>query len=219
MNDQLGSASRALLDAAREGITPDPHAIARVRGKVEAAAAVGAAAGATAFATKLGVLAVVAAVVTGGVLYANDAPVPVEAPALERSSPRPIVREQRAPIAMPPMDVSSPRVVEPAKPARPPSGRKPAAPRPAGIELGREVELIDTAMAAMRRGDATAALAAVRTHATETAGSGQLAEDAAAIEIEAACRLHDATVGAKLAAFDARWPSSAQRSRLTTTCQ
>jgi hypothetical protein len=73
-------------------------------------------------------------------------------------------------------------------------------------------------MAAMRRGDPRAALVAVRTHATETAGTGQLAEDAAAIEVEALCKLGDASVTARLAAFDKRWPSSAQRSRLTTKC-
>ena len=73
-------------------------------------------------------------------------------------------------------------------------------------------------MAALRRGQPSAALAAVRVHAAETAGGGQLAEDAAAIEIEALCRMHDAAVTAKLAAFDARWPQSAQRSRLTTRC-
>ena len=55
-------------------------------------------------------------------------------------------------------------------------------------------------------------------HAAETRGSGQLAEDAAAIEVEALCRLHDPSVSAKLDAFDARFPRSAQRSRLTTEC-
>jgi hypothetical protein len=73
-------------------------------------------------------------------------------------------------------------------------------------------------MAALRRGAPADALAAVVVHAAETAGAGQLAEDAAAIEIEALCRLHDSTVAAKLAAFDAKWPESAQRSRLTTRC-
>jgi hypothetical protein len=73
-------------------------------------------------------------------------------------------------------------------------------------------------MAALKRGDAHAALASVRLHREETRNHGQLAEDADAIEIEALCRLHDRRVFAKLEAFDARWPESAQRSRLTTTC-
>jgi len=80
------------------------------------------------------------------------------------------------------------------------------------------VELVDLAMAALRRGDTTAALAAIRKHRSETLGAGQLAEDAAAIEIEALCRRHDPSVVAKLDAFDARFPRSAQRSRLSTTC-
>ncbi|HWU87301.1 MAG TPA: hypothetical protein VN253_08500, partial [Kofleriaceae bacterium] len=85
-------------------------------------------------------------------------------------------------------------------------------------DLAREVELVDRAMAALHRGDPSGALAAVHAHGVETAGAGQLAEDAAAIEIEALCRLHDPSVGAKLAAFDARWPESAQRARLPTRC-
>ena len=85
-------------------------------------------------------------------------------------------------------------------------------------ELSREVELLDLAMSALRRGDTTSALAAIRSHASETRGSGQLAEDAAAIEIEALCRRHDPSVVAKLDAFDARFPRSAQRSRLSVTC-
>jgi len=86
-------------------------------------------------------------------------------------------------------------------------------------DLAREVALIDRAMAALRKGDAARALATIKLHAAETAGAGQLAEDAAAIEIEALCRLHSPSVAAKLDAFDARYPHSAQRSRLTTRCQ
>lgn len=85
-------------------------------------------------------------------------------------------------------------------------------------DLAREVELIDRAMDALRRGEPREALAAVRAHARETGGRGQLAEDGAAIEIEALCRLGDPAVGRKLEAFDARFPSSAQRARLTTRC-
>ena len=86
------------------------------------------------------------------------------------------------------------------------------------IDLAREVELVDRAMTSLRRGDARDALAATHLHATETRGAGQLAEDAAAIEIEALCKLSDARVATRLAAFEARWPDSAQRSRLTTRC-
>ncbi len=84
-------------------------------------------------------------------------------------------------------------------------------------DLAREVALVDRAMAALRRGDPRGALAAVRMHAAETAGGGQLAEDAAAIEIEALCAAR-LPVTAKVATFDARWPRSSQRHRLTTAC-
>jgi outer membrane biosynthesis protein TonB len=93
----------------------------------------------------------------------------------------------------------------------------PAAPA-TPVGLSREVELVDLAMAALRRGDPGAALRAVHQHAAETAGRGQLAEDAAAIEIEALCHLHDPRTHARLEAFDARFPRSAQRSRLSTRC-
>jgi hypothetical protein len=84
--------------------------------------------------------------------------------------------------------------------------------------LAREVELVDRAMTALRAGQPDHALAAIAVFERETAGHGQLAEDAAAIDIEARCRLHDADLGARLAAFDARWPHSAQRPRLTAAC-
>jgi hypothetical protein len=86
------------------------------------------------------------------------------------------------------------------------------------VGLAREVELVDLAMAALRRGDPGGALRAVQRHTAETLGHGQLAEDAAAIEIEALCHLHDPSTNAKLEAFDARFPSSAQRSRLNNQC-
>jgi len=221
MKGELGSASRALLDAAREGMSPDAAAIARVRAKV--GASIGGATIVGSLAAKLGVLGVVVAIATGAVLLRRDREAPSflpnavdDQPWVSRDQPTQIVaREEmpdREPIAMPPMIVSRP----PAPAATPdPAPRVAAARR---VDLRREVELIDRAMAAMKRGDAAAALAAVRTHALETAGTGQLAEDATAIEVEALCRLHDPTVGEKLAAFDERWPDSAQRSRLTTSC-
>jgi hypothetical protein len=104
-----------------------------------------------------------------------------------------------------------------AKPARTPdTGQAKQAQK--RVELAREVELVDLAMASLRARDYEAALAAARQHARETGGRGQLAEDAAAIEIEAMCHLHQ-SVFTKLEAFDARWPSSAQRSRLTNSCR
>jgi hypothetical protein len=74
-------------------------------------------------------------------------------------------------------------------------------------------------MAALRRGDPDAALRVVQEYAAEAAGGGQLNEDAAAIEIEALCKLGDPAARARRAAFDARFPRSAQRSRLEATCR
>jgi hypothetical protein len=135
----------------------------------------------------------------------------------------PLIRDQPAQPVQPPRAASAGEPPQPGRalapapaPTSAPVAPAPAAPRRA--DLAREVALVDQAMAALRRGEPAAALGAVRVHAAETAGAGQLAEDAAAIEIEALCRLHDPAAGAKLAAFDARWPQSAQRSRLTARC-
>ena len=235
MTDQLGSSARALLDAAREGLSPDAAAVQRVRAKVNTAVASGAAAGATGstLAVKLGLLAVVAVVATGAYLFATrnrepaprpaiveqrvpppPAPAPAQVAVVQEPADEPIelAPDVMAPSPKPKKAVAHPTAVPVVAPA------KPAPAKPNGIELAREVELVDRAMAALRRNDPRAALAAVHTHVTETAGAGQLAEDAAAIEIEALCKLHDASVGSKLAAFDARWPQSAQRSRLTSHC-
>ena len=92
-------------------------------------------------------------------------------------------------------------------------------PPPPRADLAREVELADLATAALRRGELAVALAAVATHARETGGAGQLAEDVAAIEIEVLCRGGDARAPRRLTAFDARWPRSAQRARLTQACR
>ncbi len=236
MHDGLGSDARALLDAAREGLSPDAAAIGRVRAKVDSSLA----ATGGAIATKLGLLAMVVAVATGALIYgAHDREVAparltaiepgftresiLPAPATVRESLPPTTRTTRTVIAMPPDVVStSAPVADPAvhggpHPAHP--ARTAYSPHQARtIDLGREVALIDQAMAAMRAGDPAKALAAVQVHAAETGGAGQLAEDAAAIEVEALCRLHDESVAAKLAAFDARWADSAQRSRLSTSC-
>ncbi|HEY5934171.1 MAG TPA: hypothetical protein VIU61_06050 [Kofleriaceae bacterium] len=240
MTDELGSSARALLDAAREGMSPDAAAIQRMRSKIDLAvggAVAGGAASATGFslAAKLGIVAMIAAVATGGYLVATreraSAPRPVvqtTAPApRETPSPTPApvqvaAIEQPAPTVKPVATIKTarPAAKPPTEHVLPPddmtSGQ--ITPKRKPITLAREVELVDRSMAALRQGDPREALVALRTYATETAGSGQLAEDAAAIEIEALCKLADSTVPTKLAAFDKRWPDSAQRSRLTTKC-
>ena len=201
---ELSASARALLDAARERLTPDAAAVRRVRDKVAASAGAGAG---IAIAIKLGLLSVIAVVAVGAAVHVSRG------------------GESNAPaIALPssgsesaPPQVQGGSVIEAAPPA--PAPVVAAAPKvEAKADLAREVALIDRAMVALKTGDAREALAQVHTHARETRGSGQLAEDAAAIEVEALCRLHDATVSAKLDAFDARFPRSAQRSRLTTEC-
>ena len=66
--EQLGSAARSLLDAAREGLGPDAAAVSRVRAKVGASAGAGAA---TAIAIKLGLVGVVVALAVGAGLYSS----------------------------------------------------------------------------------------------------------------------------------------------------
>ncbi|MBL0219212.1 MAG: hypothetical protein IPQ07_35750 [Myxococcales bacterium] len=216
--DQLGSSARALLDAAREGLGPDAAAIGRVRAKVGAQVGAGAATG---LALKLGLVGIALAVAVGVGLYAtrdHAALSASETPAIDLPSARseaspPVVRPGAAAEGMPVIEMAPQSAVR----ARP--VLRADAPVAAGITLTREVELIDLAMAALRRGDAGAALVAIHTHARETRGAGQLAEDAAAIEVEALCRLHDPAVASKLEAFDTQFPRSAQRSRLTTVCK
>ncbi len=209
--EQLGLAARALLDAARDGLAPDAGAVRRVRDRVGASAGAGLAAG---IAWKLGLFGVVAVLAVGAGLYANRDHAS-ETPAIDLLSSR---TETSPPVVRPAAATESPIIEmapQSASRARPVVRTEAAS----AIELSREVELIDLAMAALRRGDAKGALASIQTHAIETRGSGQLAEDAAAIEVEALCRLHDSSVGVHLDAFDARFPRSAQRSRLTTVCK
>jgi len=249
MMHELGPESRALLDAAREGLGPDAAAIQRMRAKIGAAIAAGGATGAAAgagaetgagagsgaLAVKLGAIALAAAIAVGAVVAivslrrGEEATEPrVELPVVRAEPPTrdsarevpPAAREadpgpeiEMAPLVR--AEEARPSPPAPAAPRVEPAPERPAARR---ADLAREVALVDQAMDALRRGAPAVALDAVRVHAAETAGAGQLAEDAAAIEIEALCHLHDPTVGAKLAAFDARWPQSAQRSRLSTRC-
>ena len=201
---ELSASARALLDAARDGLTPDAAAVRRVRDKVAAGTAAGAG---VAIALKLGLLSVIAAVAVGGAVHVSRGGDSEIAPSIAVPSSG----SESAP-----PEVQSSGVAELAPP---PAASAIALAKPdARADLAREVALIDRAMVALKTNDAREALAQVRTHARETRGAGQLAEDAAAIEIEALCRLHDTSVSAKLDAFDARFPRSAQRSRLTTEC-
>lgn len=206
--------SRNLLSAARDGLTPDAEIAARVRARVAAAVAAPAAAvvaapvAKTGIALKLGItLAVLGGVVA--VLAVTSRNEHAHAPLLSIS---PVDRDEPSHEVRASASTDAPPVVEAVRTVKPVVV--------AGFEtasLSREVELIDLAMIALRRNAPTAALDAIRVFDVETRGHGQMAEDAAAIAIEAHCHLkHDVTDA--LARFDARWPSSAQRARIHTSC-
>ena len=249
--DELGAGARALLDAARAGLSPDAAAVRRVHARIHLATAGGAAVG-TALGVKLGVIAVVAVVAAGAAIYATrGASPPVHAPiaavaAAPTLTPTPTPIAPTAPAASPASPASGDdeqitieappppvaRSVPAAAPHRAPAaasnpaagaaaaprGAPAAAPR-TEIALGREVELIDLAMAALRRDDPPGALRVIRAYTAEAAGAGQLGQDAAAIEIEALCKLGDPAASDKLAAFDVLFPRSAQRARLAAACR
>ena len=83
--------------------------------------------------------------------------------------------------------------------------------------LAREVALLDAAIASLQASAPAAALSTLAVYARETRDHGQLAEDAAALEIDARCRTHE-SVDQQVAAFVARWPTSIQRARVTRAC-
>jgi hypothetical protein len=218
---ELSPSARALLDAAREGMTPDAAAIARVRGKVTAVAG---GAAASALVLKLGLAGVLAAVTIGAIVsqHSGRSDAPAMAPQIAlpaESSPTrvyevvPVEVPAEVPVEAAPIEMAA----EPMRRTESSDVKLTVDIEPA--DLAREVELIDRAMKALATNDPNRALATIKLHVAETRGKGQLAEDAAAIEIEALCRLHSPTVTAKLDAFDARFPRSAQRSRLSTHCQ
>jgi hypothetical protein len=222
--------SRNLLDAARECLSPDAAAMARVRAKVAAsvaatsaaAVAVPTAKAATGLGVKVGLgLLVVAAL--GGVLVATRSHHGAESARIaiqtqDTDSARDAVR-----VSTTESHVASPTTPAASATTRPRTTPAPSASAPAPanaaepVSLAREVELIDKAMLLVRRGDAQDAVGVIAMFDRETRGQGQMAEDAAAIDIEARCRLRE-DVTSKLAAFDRRWPSSAQRSRVQTAC-
>jgi hypothetical protein len=219
--------SRNLLEAAREGLSPDAAAMARVRAKVAASVAASTASvaivpakAATGLGLKVGIGVLVVAAL-GGALIATRSH---RAPESARIAIAAHDDEAHDPVRVstPEPHVAAPTTESKAtSTARPRTASTPVATAPAPsvepVSLSREVELIDRAMLLVRRGDAHDAIGVIATFERETRGDGQMAEDAAAIEIEARCRLHEDVTG-KLATFDRRWPSSAQRSRVQTIC-
>ncbi|MEO7096862.1 MAG: hypothetical protein ABI175_26625, partial [Polyangiales bacterium] len=105
--EQLGSAARALLDAAREGLGPDAAAIGRVRAKVAASAGAGAG---TAIAIKLGLFGVVAALAVGAGLYtsrdhASETPA-IDLPNARSEASPPVVRPAAAAVEPAPIEMA-----------------------------------------------------------------------------------------------------------------
>ena len=192
--------ARALIAAARAGLDPDPSAAARIRAKLDARLA----APASALSLKLlATLGIVGGIATLGAL---------STPAARATAPVAPTMVELAPAEAPHVIAAS--AESPAPPARRAHVSVTATP---DSSLAREVELIDRAMSALRAGHGADALRAIALYHHESADRGQLLEDASAIDIEASCTLH-LDVSTKLAAFDATWPSSAQRSRLTNAC-
>ncbi len=235
--EPLSPRAQALLDAARDATGPDDAAIARMRGRIAGGAAGGVGvAAATKVVTAGGLsggaklaLAVLAVTAVGSgawwIARGGDEP-------RDRVQPPAKVAVQPSASALPAVTPAVPPPVSaPARSARPddpppdvangptaPAPRRTPPPR-AKLSLADEVALVDDAMAALRRDDAAAALAAADDHVTTFGRNGQLAEEAAAIRVEALCKLGDGRWSDALDAFDARWPRSAQRPRLTAACK
>lgn len=219
------AASTSPAEAPTAASTPPAPATPSVASSVTASTATTATRSAAVLAVKLGVPLLVLGVAVTALLVARRAP-RVEAPRIVTTAP--VYDEPHGSVRIAATDVpAAPERAAPdekAKPVQPVSTASPSelarATEPSADEpatLSREVELIDRAMLALRRGQPTAALAAIEQFDADTRGRGQMAEDAAAIEIEARCQLRQ-DVTAKLEAFDRKWPSSAQRERLHTAC-
>jgi hypothetical protein len=246
--DELAPEARAHLESARAALSPDDVAIRRVRARIGAAIAAGAVVAtveahaahgaaisaapvaAASIAGKLAavVLAIGVAAGTGAVVVRRTgsvahAPVLAPSPSLtsevdELVSDVPAAMPaHEEPAALPSASPTTPRHIAPPI-AAPIAPALPPPPPPVIASLARETELVDAASTALTHGQPDLALAAIAHYHAETAGHGQLAEDAAAIEIEARCKLGDARAADALAAFEARWPRSLEHGRLVAAC-
>ena len=208
----LGPTSRNLVAAARGSLDPSAEIAARVKARVLAASVAPVAKAAT-LTSKLLALAAVTTVVLGVVVIRHRTapsdpriafPVPaelVDEPQVEPHFSAATHSEAPAPVAT--------RVAAVHVHAQP---VKPVAAEP--ITLAREVQLLDAAMATS---DPAGRLETLAIYDRETSGTGQLAEDAAALTIEARCRTHE-PITEQIATFDQRWPRSVQRARIKAAC-
>ena len=238
MTTPLGPLARNLVAAARSGLDPSAASAARVRARVALAVGGGASTGGAPapvarLAPKLAVTKLAALVATTGALAVGGwfavhraTTVPQE-PAIALSAPpHEVASSSRTRVTSVTHDerVAAPSVT-PATVAR----IKSVVPRGnaasvqevaypvASPTLAREVALLDAAIASLKGNAPAAALSTLAIYARESQHHGQLAEDAAALEIDACCRAHE-PVEAQVVEFVARWPSSVQRARLPSAC-
>jgi hypothetical protein len=228
MIDGLGPQERALIAAGRDLLGPDAETVARLHAKIGVAIAAPTAGVATAVVVKLALVTAVVGSVSG-IIYAHHANRPIPStlppPAITVSenaesdlAPRIEVSEREpalAPRLVEHVERPVPRVAIEAPPVEAPPPPPPPVPQ---IKLVDEIRLVDRASDALRVGNTAAVLAAIATYEAQTGGRGQLAEEAAAIEIEARCKAGDPTARDRLAEFERHWTRSAQRSRLTNAC-
>jgi hypothetical protein len=231
LSDPHGGLEAALLRAGAEE-EPSRRAVERTVAAVGAGAAtlgiVGAAASAPVVAgaaaasslgavgaVKLLAMGAVAGLASGGALFGvsrvvnerPEKPVPVVAPAETAVAP---------PLPAPPppvVTVEAPPVVEPPVSAAPAPRPAPASTEPEGTPLATEVALVDRAHAALRRGDASEALAILAAYESAFA-SPRLLPEVFALRMEASERAGDAGAARQWASrLVTRYPRSAQAAR------
>jgi len=228
IDNELGADVRALLAAGRDHLGPDAATITRLRSRIDAAVTTvpTSASAAKAIGVKLAIVAVTAVVGAGVYRYFAARQQVEVSSALQIDVDEHVDLETRSSLAsQEPSPPSEPRQAVPdvapsAAEASEPAVEAPIetpAPEP-GISLAREIELVDRAALGLRRRDLDSAVEALHMYADETKGRGQLAQDAAAIEVEVLCRRNDTTAAAQLATFEQQWPHSAHRSHLRATC-
>lgn len=229
-----------LIAAGREGLGPDAATIARLRTRIDDAIATSPSVPVRSLAPKLVVVAAltglgigsyvagtrvtqepVAPLVATGELEAASTPdvalVAADTISPIRAATEPVARARARKDPTRALVVENPAPRSPE--ASPESSPEAVATRSVGgISLAREIELIDRAALAMRRADASTALETLRVYERETAGLGQLAQDAAALGVEIVCAGGDQRARDELARFEQRWPRSAHLRRLTAVC-
>jgi hypothetical protein len=242
MTDELSYEAAELFRSARAGLSPSGEDVSRGRRRLAAVvAAGGVSVGATATAKAGGLVHtfVLAAVVTSGVVaggatwWSRSRPVEATTPAIVLPAAETPARPNVvvADVAPPPPAVTpedAPAVVAPARKAALPPEAPPvqeavqeapaveeSPPAPATDGLARELELVRSADAALRAGDAARALTIARADNVV-----QLAAELSAIEIDALCALQRPDEAReRVRAFRQRFPYSALAARVARSCE